>query len=555
MTIAAPMTAPLRWALPVAVIGALAAATPAVADVGAMMAGAVASLEDGREPSLRDSGRAAAEAYRARRFRPIWLERDAVGPRARALRDLLADAGSDGLPARRYLAAVDSRWDERSDAGRALLDVALTRAFLAFALDLWYGRPPPKVVDDSLTRRHEKLDVARLLAAVASADPAALQRQVAELRPPHQQYQRLRAALARFAGAPIEEDAVAEGPVLRPGMRDARVGNLRERLGEEGDWTPAEILAFAAPNDREGGDWAVYDDGIARAVRRFQRRHQLADDGRVGERTLWAINMDDRERRRLVIENMEKLRWLPRRLEPNHIVVNMAGFDLTLFQGGVEKLTMKVVVGQPFRQTPIMRSDITDLVLNPPWNVPDSIARADLAPKQRSDPRYLPGRGIRALAGWGADAMEVPLNTVDFARMSSPFGGVRLRQDPGPKNALGRIKFNMQNQHAIYLHDTPDRHLFDRSARNFSSGCIRLEKPMALAEILLADQPGWPVERVQGAIDSLETRSVPLRRRWPVYLVYQTAWVDDAGTLVFRDDIYGLRPAPAGSPPQQSSAR
>jgi len=216
---------------------------------------------------------------------------------------------------------------------------------------------------------------------------------------------------------------------------------------------------------------------------------------------------------------------------------------------------MKVVVGRPFRQTPIMRSDITDLVLNPPWNVPDSIARADLAPKARTDPRYLPEKGIRAFAGWGADATEVPLREIDFARFTSRYGGVRLRQDPGPKNALGRIKFNMQNQHAIYLHDTPDRHLFDRSARNFSSGCIRLEKPMALAEILLADQPAWPIDRVESAIESLETRSVPLRRRWPVYLVYQTAWVDEAGTLVFRDDIYGLRPAPAGPTSQQSSAR
>jgi murein L,D-transpeptidase YcbB/YkuD len=267
--------------------------------------------------------------------------------------------------------------------------------------------------------------------------------------------------------------------------------------------------------------------------------------GLVGGRTLWALNMDDRERRRIVAENMERLRWLPRRLEPDHIVVNMAGYDLTVVRGGQTAMTMKVVVGRPFRQTPIMRSDITDLVLNPFWNAPEKLAREDLFPKLRSHPGYFAEKGYRVLAGWSQSAPEVPLSQVDGVKLTSPMGPIRVRQDPGPKNALGRIKFNMQNQHAIYLHDTPDRHLFNRSARNFSSGCIRLEKPVELAEFLLTGHPDWPAERLSAAIEVGETRSVGLRKRWPVYLVYQTAWVDDAGTLVVRDDIYGLR---AGGP-------
>lgn len=152
------------------------------------------------------------------------------------------------------------------------------------------------------------------------------------------------------------------------------------------------------------------------------------------------------------------------------------------------------------------------------------------------------------LAGWSQSAPEVPLSMVDIPNLSSPMGSVRVRQDPGPKNALGRIKFNMANKHAIYLHDTPDRHLFKRSARNFSSGCIRLERPVELAELLLSTQPDWPPERLAAAIDTGDTRTVALRKRWPVYLVYQTAWVDDAGALVVRDDIYGLR---AGGPDER----
>ncbi len=166
----------------------------------------------------------------------------------------------------------------------------------------------------------------------------------------------------------------------------------------------------------------------------------------------------------------------------------------------------------------------------------------DLFPKLRSHPGYFAEKGYRVLAGWSQTAPEVPLSMVDTVRLSSPMGAVRVRQDPGPKNALGRIKFNMANQHAIYLHDTPDRHLFNRSARNFSSGCIRLEKPVELAELLLSDQAaGWPPERLNAAIEVGETRTVALRKRWPVYLVYQTAWVDGSGELVVRDDIYGLR--------------
>ncbi|MCC7273588.1 MAG: L,D-transpeptidase family protein [Alphaproteobacteria bacterium] len=523
---------------------------PAVAsaDVAAMVPGALAQAGRPGDGGGAATRAAIVEAYRARRNRPLWAD----GTRATALRAALRNAASDGLDARRYLAAVDRHWDGRSDAARAMLDVALTGALAAYAHDLWYGRPEAKVVDESLTKRHERLELARFLAAAADADAARLARLIDALRPPHPQYAKLRAALARLdAAGAAGEAAIAEGPILRPGMRDVRVAGVRERIEAEGEWSEAEEVAFAAPSYSEGGDWARYDEGLTRAVKRFQRRLALLDDGLVGGRTLWALNMDDRERRRLVVENMEKLRWLPRRLEADHIVVNMAGFDLTVVKGGKTYTTMKVVVGRPFRQTPIMRSDITDLVLNPYWNAPEKLAREDLFPKLRTHPGYFAEKGYRVLAGWSQSAPEVPLSLVDPVRLTSPMGPIRVRQEPGPKNALGRIKFNMQNAHAIYLHDTPDRHLFDRSARSFSSGCIRLEQPVQLAELLLADQPGWPPERLAAAIETGETRTVPLRKRWPVYLVYQTAWVDERGELVVRDDVYGLRAGTADRAPQK----
>lgn len=533
-----------------ALVAALFLPPAANADVAAGVRIALAQVDRGADAFPAAARAAAAEAYRAQRNKPLWVGSPA---RAAAVRAVLRAASTDGLNAAAYLAPVEARWSGRGDAAQGALDVALTRALAAYASDLWYGRPDPKVVDESLTRRHERLDLAKFLANAAAADTAGLERLVAGLRPPHEQYAKLRQALVKLDSHPdAGEKAIADGPIIRPGMRDPRVGPMRVRIEAEGEWSDEEEMAFVAPNYGEGGDWERYDEGLTRAVRRYQRRLALLDDGLVGGRTLWALNMDDRERRRIVAENMERLRWLPRRLEGEHIVVNMAGYDLTVFQGGRQVMTMKVVVGRPFRQTPIMRSDITDLVLNPFWNAPEKLAREDLFPKLRSNPGYFAEKGYRVLAGWSQTAPEVPLASVDGVRLTSPMGPVRVRQDPGPKNALGRIKFNMANAHAIYLHDTPDRHLFSRSARNFSSGCIRLEKPVALAELLLADQPqGWPPERLNAAIEVGETRTVPLRKRWPVYLVYQTAWVDDAGELVVRDDIYGLRATAAGSDKQK----
>ncbi len=525
-----------------ALAAALLLPPPAVADVASAVPAALGQADRATEAFPATARSAAADAYRARRNKPLWVDAPA---RAAAVRAALRAATTDGLNAAVYLAPVEARAAARGDQGQAALDVALTRALAAYAHDLWYGRVDPKIVDESLTRRHERLDLAKFLASAAAADAAGLDRLIEGLRPPHEQYGKLRRALAKLDANPgAGEKAIADGPIIRPGMRDPRVGPVRERIEAEGDWSDTDELAFAAPNYGEGGDWQRYDEGLTRAVRRYQRSLALLDDGLVGGRTLWALNMDDRERRRIVAENMERLRWLPRRLEPDHIVVNMAGYDLTVIKGGRQVMAMKVVVGRPFRQTPIMRSDITDLVLNPYWNAPEKLAKEDLFPKLRSNPGYFAEKGYRVLAGWSQSAPEVPLSSVDGVRLTSPMGPVRVRQDPGPKNALGRIKFNMANQHAIYLHDTPDRHLFSRSARNFSSGCIRLEKPVELAELLLLDQAqAWPPERLTAAIEVGETRTVSLRKRWPVYLLYQTAWVDDAGELVVRDDIYGLRQA------------
>lgn len=532
------MRRPFRLALAAGLLLAagLVLQPAARADVASAVPAALSQTDRNATSAVRG---AVAEAYRARRNRPLWVDSPA---RAAAVREALQQAGTDGLDARAYLAPVEARWGARGDAALAQLDVALTRALALYANDLWYGRPDAKVVDDTLTKRHERLDLAKFLAGAAQAEPAAILRLVDGVRPPHPQYAKLRAALARLdAQKEPTEKAIADGPILRPGVRDPRVLPVRERIEAEGEWSEEEDVAFAAPSYGEGGDWTRYDEGLTRAVRSFQRRLALLDDGLVGGRTLWALNMDDRERRRIVIENMERLRWLPRKLEADHIVVNMAGYDLTVVRGGQQAMAMKVVVGRPFRQTPIMRSDITDLVLNPFWNAPEKLAREDLFPKLRSNPGYFAEKGYRVLAGWSQSAPEVPLSMVDGVNLSSPMGPVRVRQDPGPKNALGRIKFNMANRHAIYLHDTPDRHLFKRSARNFSSGCIRLEKPVELAEFLLTGQSDWPPERLSAAIDVGETRTVALRKRWPVYLVYQTAWVDDQGALVVRDDIYGLR--------------
>ena len=319
------------------------------------------------------------------------------------------------------------------------------------------------------------------------------------------------------------------GPSLHPGDADPGVPALRMRLAVTGDlhgFTPS------------AADPAVYDHDLATAVQAFQRRHGLIDDAVVGRHTRAALNVPVSERIRQLELNRERLER-DERLDYERLVrVNIPGYALSLIEHGREVLQMPVVVGRRDRPTPELRSRIIFLVLNPTWTIPAKLAYEDYLPKVRRDPSYFRDHDIRVFDGWYHGAAEIDPDWIDWRLVGRSIKSLKLRQQPGPENPLGRIKFFLPNDDDIYLHDTPSRGLMRRDHRTFSSGCIRVGDARALAEALLAHEPGWSPERLDETLATGGTVEVRLSSPVPVVLTYQTAWVSADGTVNFRADVY-----------------
>lgn len=467
---------------------------------------------------------AVARAYRAAGFRPLWL---ADGPgSARALVARLRQAGREGLrpadyDAGRLAAALRALPADRA-AAVARLDLRLTAAFLSYAGDLRYGRDglrPARFPDRAD-------DAAGLLAGVRAASAVGVY--LDSLAPRHAGYRALARALRRHLAIQAAGGwpAVPDGPALQAGDAGARVAILHRRLAAGGD------LAGYDPRPE------VFDDALAAAVRRFQARHGLVPDGVVAGRTLAALNVPAGRRAAQIARNLERLRW-DRPPEGSSVRVNVPGFRMTLLSDGAPILHARAVVGMAERPTPLFADAISYLEFNPTWTVPPSIARADLLPRIRRDPDYLRRAGMQVYAGWSPGAPALHPAAVGWARAGNRLDSYRLVQAPGPGNPLGRVKFMFPNAYNVYLHDTPDRHLFDHARRAYSSGCIRIDRPIALARALLARTDGWDAARIDRAIASGRTVRARLAKPVPVRLVYRTAWIGRAGTLQLRPDIYG----------------
>jgi murein L,D-transpeptidase YcbB/YkuD len=469
------------------------------------------------------------ELYPERGYQPIWVDEDGLLPRGAAFEAWLARVPiRHGLRPQDYHLSVIDELDE-SDRIAAMVDLELatTDAFLMVGSHFLAGRLNPETLDSEwvANRRHRPL--APLLdRASQSEDPGAV---LEELLPTDSAYQAL---VQRLADLRQQRDA-GRWAVVEPGS------TLRE--GDDGDRVRQLIQRLAATQDLEDVvSHATFDADVARAVRNFQTRHGLAADGVVGQATLGALNVPVQARIDQIIVNLERWRWLPEDLGDFYVLVNIAGFRLDVIENDRSVLDMRVVVGQPYRRTPVFSGRIAYLVLNPYWEVPPSIAERDKLPLIKANPGYLTGQGYDLLQGWGEQERSVDPATVDWAAVSARNFPYRLRQRPGMYNALGRVKFMFPNKFSVYLHDTPSRELFGRDARAFSSGCIRLAAPLDLAELLLSDQPSWPRSAIDAAVASGIEQTVRLGRQVPVHLLYWTAWIDrDDGQLHFRDDVYG----------------
>jgi murein L,D-transpeptidase YcbB/YkuD len=330
---------------------------------------------------------------------------------------------------------------------------------------------------------------------------------IANLPPPYVGYDGLRRGLAAYRAIEAAGGwpAIAAGPDLTIGAKGERVAVLRKRLR-------IEDKTLAA-----GGD--TFDHALLDAVRRAQRRYGLNPSGIVAAQTRAALNVPVADRIRQIMANMERWRWLPQTLAPVRVQVNIAAAVLTLFDGDTPIASMRAVTGRPGDETPMLQSEIHSIVINPPWNVPSSIARRELWPKERANPGYLKRNGFKVIAL--AD------------------GGNRLQQAAGPQSALGRLKFDFDNPFAVYLHDTPTQATFQRYDRLASHGCVRLAEPLALANLLLKDDPKWADGGVEAAIAKGDTVRARLPQPVAVYLLYWTAFAGADGQMNFRADPYG----------------
>lgn len=530
----------LRIALALPLTLVLAVAPLRAADTGGdMQAGtqaAVGSILETRlqEPPPGTTGDprtypALQRFYANRDYRPLWVGAGGAAQLGRDLLDILGRASRDGLnPGDYETERIAEGLDETDAEALAEFEIVATRELMRFLSDLRSGRRMPHELDPELFLEPRAFDIAQAMSGLGGPDSLAAL--IADSTPSNPVYRRLRRALAEYrriaASGGWPEVPAVRG--LQAGATGPAVAALRRRLAASGDLTDP-----APPPD------PVFDAAMTQAVERFQRRHGLAADGVVGPKTLAALNVPVEERVDQIAVNMERWRWMPDDLGDRYILVNLAGFELDVIDSGSLVLDMRVVVGQPYRRTPVFSDVMTYLEINPFWTVPPRIARRDIVPKATANPGYLAAQNIRVFDGWNADAAEIDPFSIDWSAAAAGNTSFRFRQDPGPANALGRVKFMFPNRFNIYLHDTPARNLFDRSDRAFSSGCIRLERPLELAAYLLADVPGWDRAGIEKAIAEGATRIVRLATPIPVHLTYSTVWIGEGGTVQFRDDVYG----------------
>ena len=459
--------------------------------------------------------------YGARHFEPIWLDEGPDGQvafsgNAQRIMRLFGDAASLGLDPSDYLTPDLELASAGSDpASLAALETGFSAAVMRYATHLYTGRIDPRTVDEMLDIVPKRLDESALLMELASSEqPEAV---LAALEPTHPQYLALKAVLASFDETGNDRPAqLPEGPTLRVGMSDPRVPMLRTRL---------ELPA---------SDSLLFDEALVEAVRAFQLAHALDVDGAVGPATRSALNGGVPVSRADILANMERWRWMPRDLGEFHVFVNIPEFRLRINRDGAETYTTRVVVGTVKNQTPVFSDNIRHLVVNPYWNVPSSIVRGEVAPAVLRNPGYLDSQNMDLLYN-GSPVSPWQVNWSMVSTSNFPF---RVRQRPGPGNALGQIKFLFPNKHDVYLHDTPSKSLFARDFRAFSHGCVRVENPMEFADALMANEPNISRASLEAMFGSSE-RWVNPNRQIPVHLAYFTVRVTDDGELVSIADVYG----------------
>ena len=493
------------------------------------------TLADLRWPDFSDYKGHVAEFYESNGYTTAWVQGRQLSPGAIALIQVFKDAWKKGLQPEDYDA---SRWDSRigqleSSDDPAPVDVAMTVCTMRFVSDLRIGRINPKHFKFGLSVEQKKYDLAQFVREriLSASDVSQV---LAEMEPPFGGYRRTEDALVRYAellGKDGGEKLPASAKPIDPGQPYAGVPRLIQLLKLLGD-LPADATLSA--------DSQVYEGALVDAVKSFQRRHGLQDDGRLGAETIKQLNVPLSDRVQQLALTLERWRWLPVEFSAPPIIVNIPDFHLrALDEGNKISLIMRVVVGKSMRtQTPVFSRDMTYVVLRPYWNVPPSILRGEIAPAIQRDRNYVANKRYEVTTNDGSVVTDGPISDEVLAQLKA--GKLAVRQKPGPANALGLVKLMFPNEFNVYLHSTPAPELFSRTRRDFSHGCIRVEKPAELATWALRNNPGWPLERVKESMTAgKDNVTVRLNQAVPVFIVYGTALVLENGEVHFYNDIYG----------------
>ncbi|MFZ5906373.1 MAG: L,D-transpeptidase family protein [Nitrospirota bacterium] len=499
--------------------------------------------------------------YQRLDYRPVWTGHQGLLNRAEPFLEVISRVSEEGLiPEHYHLSAIRSLLIDISAAREKRtmnfsemltdLELLLSDSYLLLGCHFSAGCVDPVTLETEWFIHRDELDITSVFEKALRENR--IRDSLYSLLPSQDEYTKLKKYLKRYreiaarGGWPL----IPAGKKLEKGISDGRVTLLKERLLTGGYLSPGQMSAGK-----------LFDSALEQAVIRFQRQHGLDADGIVGRRTLKELNVPAGDRARQIELNMERLRWLSGNLGHRYIRVNIADYTLDVVETSRNILHMKVVVGKPFWHTPVFSETMTYLVLNPQWNVPRSIAIDEVIPKIQTDPDYLVKENMKVIRGWGAEEEEIDPATIAWADMNGETFKYRFRQEPGPRNPLGTIKFMFPNRFGVYLHDTPSKRLFLRSVRSFSHGCIRLEKPLDLAEYLMKKDPKWTRDQIVSEIRKGETREVRLPEPVTVHILYLTAWVDEGGLLHFRDDVYGrdaeldqaMKKFPVKSHPEQKT--
>ena len=463
----------------------------------------------------------------------LWIKNQEINNQAYIALDFIANSSNHGLDPNNYHFELLQQLDPAHDDESHLYDLVLSDGLLKLLRDISIGRLDPKTVDPKWSIPRIPFDAALFLQRALSENY--FEASLYSLIPTSDQYRQLTKAAVRYQKI-INRGSWGEIPEdskLRIGDKHLNISLIRNRLAIENrsseipDSWP-EPVSLPIQNN-------IYDERLEKTVKQFQRRHSLYPDGVIGPATLQAMNVSAKERLQQIIINLERLRWLPDDLGRRYIMVNLANYRLKAIEDDKVKLNMRVIVGKTKRSTPSFSSEMTHVVLNPRWYIPNKLARKDLLPKQQQNPDYFDRFNIRVFGNENGKRTELDPDAIDWHSVSNQHFPYSLVQDPGRKNALGRIKFILPNPWRIYLHDTPSKNLFDRRKRTFSSGCIRVEDPYALAEFSLNEK-----NIHQSLLDypeSNESYSTKLDQPLSVYAIYATVWLN-GDELIFSPDNY-----------------